>query len=61
MRKVPQTANVRLLDQRHRYTTRSATVAASVVADALVSIKVSNVQPESDLVLSSAPTARASQ
>ncbi len=57
-----QTAVVRLLDQRHRYATRSATtVADSVVANALVSNNVLNVQPEFDPVISSARTARASR
>ena len=47
-----QVAVVRLLDQRHRYATRSATtVADSVVANASVSNKVLSVQPESDPVI----------
>ena len=52
---------IRLIDQRHRYATRSATVADSVVANALVLNNVMNVQPESDPVISSARTARASR
>ena len=44
-------ASVRLLDRRHRYATRSATVADSIVANALVSNNVLNVQPESDPVI----------
>ena len=56
-----QAAAVRLLDQCHRYATRSATVADSVVANASVSYKVLHVQPESDPVISSARTARASR
>ena len=55
-----QVAGVRLLDRRHRYATRSATVADSVVANASVSNKALNVQPKSDSVISSARTARAS-
>ena len=56
-----QTANVRLLDQRHRYTTRCGTVSDSVVANALISNKALNVQPKSDPVMSSDPSARASR
>jgi hypothetical protein len=40
-----QAAVVRLLDRRHHYATRSATVDDSVVANASVSNKVLNVQP----------------
>ncbi len=40
-----QGAVVRLLDRRHRYATRYATVADFVVANASVSNKVLNVQP----------------
>jgi hypothetical protein len=39
-----QAAAFRLLDQRHRYATRYATVADSIVANASVSNKVLNVQ-----------------
>ena len=53
-----QVATVRLLDKRHQYATRLATVADSVVADASVSNKVLNFQPEFDLVISSARTTR---
>jgi hypothetical protein len=56
-----QAAVVQLLDHRHRYATRSATVADSVVANASVSNMVLNVQPESNPVISSARTARASR
>ena len=57
-----QAAVVRLLDERHRYATRLATVANSVVANASVSNnKVLNVQPKFDPVISSAHTARASR
>ena len=56
-----QAATVRLLDQRHCYATRSATVANSVVANASASNKVLNNQSESDLVITSARTARASR
>jgi hypothetical protein len=50
-------AVARLLDSRHRYATRYATVAASVVANASVSNKVLTVQLESDPVVSFARTA----
>ena len=56
-----QAAVVRLIYQRHRYATRYATVADSVVAIASVSNKILNVQPESDPVISFARTARASR
>jgi hypothetical protein len=56
-----QAVVVRLLDQRHRYATRFATVADPVVANALVSNKVLNDQSESNPVISSARTARASR
>ncbi len=57
-----QVAVVRLLDSRHRYATRSATVADFVVANASVSNKVLNVHKiESDMVISFARTARASR
>jgi len=56
-----QAAAVQLLDRRHRYATRSATVADSVFANAPVSNKVLNVRPEYDPVNSSALTARASR
>jgi hypothetical protein len=46
-----QAALVRLIYRRHRYATRSATVADSVVVNASVSNKVLNVQPESDPVI----------
>ncbi len=36
---------VQLIDQRHRYATRFATVVDSVVSNALVSNNVLNVQP----------------
>ena len=51
----------RLLDKRHRYATRSATVVDSVVANTSVTNKVLNVQPESDPVISFARIARASR
>jgi hypothetical protein len=56
-----QAVVVRLLDRRHRYATRYPTVVDSVVANASVSNKVFNVQPESDPVISSARTSRASR
>ena len=56
-----QAASIRLLDKRHRYATRSATVVDSVLANALVSNNVLNVQPKSDPVISCARTARASR
>jgi hypothetical protein len=56
-----QVAAVRLLDQRHRYATRSVTVADSVVANALARNKVLNDQSEFDPVISSARIARASR
>ena len=57
-----QAAVVRLLDKRHRYTTRFATIVDSVVdANASISSKVLNVKPTSDPVISSARTARASR
>ena len=54
-------AAVRLLDKRHLYVTRSATVADSVVENASVLNHVLNVQPESDPVISFARIARASR
>ena len=59
--KSSQAAYVRLLDRRHRYATRSATVVDSVVANASVLNNVLNVQPKSDPVISSTRTARASR
>ena len=56
-----QVAAFRLLDKRHHYANRSATVAESVVANASVSNNVSNVQLESDPAISSAGIARASR
>ena len=57
-----QVVVVRLLDKRHhRYATRSATVADSVVANPLFSNKVLNVQPEFDHIISVARTACASR
>ena len=51
----------RLFDKRHRYATRPATVVDSVVANASDSNNVLNVQPESNPVISSTRTARASR
>jgi len=56
-----QVAYVRFLDKRHRYATRIATVADSVVPNALVSNKVLNAQKESDPDILSTRTARASR
>jgi hypothetical protein len=56
-----QAAVVRLIYQRHRYATRYATVADSVVAKASTSNNVLNVQLASDPVISSARTARSSR
>ena len=56
-----QATVVQLLDRRHRYATRSATVADSVVANASISNKVLNVQPKSDPDISFSRTARASR
>jgi len=50
-----------LIRVHHRYATRSPTVADSVVANASVSNTVFNVQQESDPVISSPRTARASR
>ena len=58
--KSSQAVDVRLLDEIHRYATRSATVADSVVANSSVSDKILNVQPKSDPVISSAHIVRAS-
>ena len=61
--KIKQAVVARAIEDRHRhrYATRSATVADSVVANASVSNKVLNVQQESDPVISSPRTARASR
>ena len=56
-----QVAIVRLLHKRHRYAIRPTTVANSVVANALVSNKAFNVQPESDPFISSVRVACASR
>ena len=63
MRKAPklQLFDYSINDQRHRHATRYATIAASVVANALVLNKVLNVQPYFDPIISSARTARASR